>query len=245
MRGIFPLLFLAMATQVNADTLNLIFRHYTHEGVITSNPRNLEVSSGSSTLLGKPDKGGWQHWLIETSKHPIRVALINSGDSVFLEIDIHKNHRNGALKTIVINRLQSGTKKQMLKVNEFTCRWTGSIAYPIEYQFNNPLDGQKLTLKSLRCSANSDSMKLVLDVLSDSVMLIRCGVNDAFFMKYHLSSSGYLIRGQTNYTCNEFSNELERRLYVLLIDPTTRIRFDYAGGNFLLMEGNCVWEFKF
>lgn len=243
----FSLLLIALcfASGLKADSLDLIFRYYKGNGKIENAPLTLILPNGTSTALSSPDAAGWQHWQIQSETHPYELTIVDGSDTSLLVIDVLNKYRGTVLKSLVINRLQYRKKKQTLKVNQLTCRWTGSIAYPIEYAFCNPLDGETLKLDRLRCATVYDSLKLELHFLSDSVMLYKCGKKEALFFKYFLGSDGKFYHEASAYTCTEFSNQEEQKFYLLLANAQNSIAYDFDGKKLILKDLFCYWEFLF
>lgn len=236
--------FLCCSSMVSADTLDIIFRYYNASGKVQSSPLTMAVEDGTAEQLSQPDAAGWQHWRLKSSDRTFQLDLATGMDSIDFNIDVHSKYRN-TIRSIVINRLQVRGKSQVLKVNELTCKWTGSIAYPIEYAFNNPLDGNNLHLETLRCERTLDSLAITLHFLSDSVMLYKCGKNEALFFKYYLQSNGHFSRESSNYSCTEFTNEEERRFYEILTRLNTTIQYEFQGKKLILKDSFCYWEFEF
>jgi len=231
-------------SMVSADTLDIIFRYYDASGLVQSTPLSIEVEDGAAEQLSQPDAAGWQHWRLMSADRLFQLDLATANDSIDLSIDVLSKYRN-TVRSIVINRLQVRGKTQILKVNELTCKWTGSIAYPIEYSFNNPLDGNNLHLETLRCERTLDSLSITLYFLSDSVMLYKCGKNEALFFKYYLQSNGHFARTPSNYTCTEFTNEEERRFYEILTRLNSTIQYEFQGKKLILKDSFCYCEFEF
>jgi|GEM_PF-2190946 len=227
-----------------ADTLDVLFRYYHSDGQLSASPLQLTLKDGNAVLVSRADAAGWQQWRLENTSRPFHLMLVSGNDSLLLEIDVHEKYRK-TVKSVVINRLQLRPFKQVLKVNELTCKWTGSIAYPIGYSFNNPLDGQTLHLKKLRCERTLDSLNVSLYFLSDSVMLFKCGKEEALFFKYYLQSDGKFRRVPSNYTCSEFKNEEQRRLYEVFTRLNGKVEYVFEGKKLVLKDSFCYWEFEF
>lgn len=244
MNRLFLILFLLIGSAASADTLEVIFRYYNADGQIQSEPLSCSASNGWAKQIAAPDAAGWQHWQLSTVEKSYQLVLKGKHDSIAVEIEVHNKYKN-TVRSLVINRLQVRPQAQVIKVNELTCKWTGSIAYPIEYRFNNPLDGANLHLETLRCERTLDSLNLTLYFLSDSVMLYKCGKNEALFFKYYLSSTGHFIREASNYSCTEFTNEEERRLYEILNRLNSTIQYEFQGKKLVLKDSFCYWEFSF
>ncbi|MDX5321697.1 MAG: hypothetical protein LPK45_11215, partial [Bacteroidota bacterium] len=87
-----------------------------------------------------------------------------------------------------------------------------------------------------------DSLSLRLHFLSDSVMLLQCGKNDAVFIKYYLQSDGILHCQTSNFQCTEFVNESEEKLYQLLSGG--KMNFRMEGNGFLIGGKECAWKFR-
>lgn len=247
MKGLLLLLVLGAGNGfLYADTLDLVFRFYSANGKLNSSQLEVQVKDGNATKHYAPDEGGWQHWKIISTSQPYVLTLHSRTDTVKLDIDVLEKYRKSHLRTLVINRLQAEENKQVLKVNELTCRWTGTIAYPIEYRFVNPLDGQKGKLESISCRRKNDSLNVELHFISDSVLLYTCGKADALFIKYYLGSEKNLYRSPAPFECHTFSNEEQKKLYAILTDPAKALTVQYAGDKFLLLDdAGCYWEFRF
>ncbi len=245
---------LSFPSLLSADSLDVVFRYYAEDGRLVHRPLSMTIFDGQATQLGKIDAGGWQHWRIgyqgEALKVEVKVEVENEGNGQELTIQVHPDWK-ATLKTLVINRLQVSREAQVLKVNHLTCRWTAGIAYPVEYRFNNPIDGQELKFQSWSCAGLRDSVSISLHVLSDSVMLFRCGKNDAILIKYYLASDGKFYRSLAPLDCGVFNSTLEQRFYDLLKDSTIELRYDLRrydleGTYFSLTEPtNCSWLFGF
>lgn len=240
-------LFLSIPTLLSADSLDIVFRYYAGDGRIVSAPLLLTINEGQCTKLGKTDAGGWQHWRIgyRGAAIKLKVEVEDESKEQELTIQVHPDWK-ATLKTLVINRVQESVAPWVLKVNHLTCRWTAGIAYPIEYRFNNPLDGQELKLKSWSCAKNQDSLRVSIHVLSDSVILFRCGKSDAILVKYFLGSQGQFFRSFAPSECHEFTSIAERELYILLKDSSNEIRYSWEGSRWVITDQNeCRWGFDF
>lgn len=244
MNKLLLLSFLLIGSFASADTLDVIFRYYGADGRIQSTPLTCSIEEGEALQLAAPDAAGWQHWRISSLEKIYELQFKSEHDSLELSIDVHSKYKK-TVRSVVINRLQVRQKPQVLKVNELTCKWTGSIAYPIEYGFNNPLDGTTLHLETLRCERTLDSLNITLYFLSDSVMLYKCGKNEALFFKYYLTSSGTFTREASNYSCTEFTNEEERRFYEILMRRNSTLQYEFQGKKLILKDSFCYWEFEF
>ncbi|MHB1278968.1 MAG: hypothetical protein ACYC1Q_11300 [Bacteroidia bacterium] len=245
MKGLLLCFLLSLSSLLSADSLDLVFRYYAEDGRLVSAPLSMSIFDGQTTQLRKTDAGGWQHWRMVYKEGTAGITIKTQGHEQTLAIQVHPDWKT-TLKTLVINRLQVSREAQVLKVNHLTCRWTAGIAYPIEYRFNNPIDGQELKLQSWSCASLRDSISISLHVLSDSVMLFRCGKNDAILIKYYLASDGKFYRSLAPLDCSVFNTTLEQRFYALLKDSTIELRYDLEGTYFSLTEPtNCSWLFGF
>ncbi|HCS21343.1 MAG TPA: hypothetical protein DIW47_12420 [Bacteroidetes bacterium] len=232
---------LSLTSLLSADSLDIVFRYYDGDGRVVSSP--LVMDGG--TQLGKTDEGGWQHWRMLYQEGMVGMTIKNEFQRQTLTIQVHPDWQN-TLKTLVINRIQASGEALLLKVNHLTCRWTAGIAYPIEYRFNNPIDGQELKLQSWSCAKDQDSLKVSIHILSDSVMLYSCGKSEAILAKYYLGSDGQVFRSFAPSECHEFSTNAERELYLLLKDSSMEIRYSWDGSRFVLGDAKgCRWEFSF
>lgn len=232
---------LSFPSLLSADSLDIVFRYYTGDGRVLHTPITIE----NGTQLGKTDEGGWQHWRLLYQDGLVRMTLKNGHQSQTLTIQVHPDWQK-TLKTLVINRIQASGEALLLKVNHLTCRWTAGIAYPIEYRFNNALDGQELQLRSWTCARTQDSLRASIHVLSDSVMLFRCGKSEAILVKYYLGSAGQLFRSFAPSECHEFNTTAERELYRLLKDESQELRYSWEVSGFVLVDAKgCRWEFSF
>ncbi|MBI1221005.1 MAG: hypothetical protein GC180_00240 [Bacteroidetes bacterium] len=231
-------------TWLSVDALDLTFRYYDINGKIVSNP--LEISSPTCSVyrVSNAENSGWQQWALDGFNGKAIIEIRQGNTVQELELDVLGNFQE-KLKSLVINRIQFQGNRIQLKINHLTCKWTGGIAYPIEYLFNNPLDGNTLKLKSQSCKSSYDSLNFELFVLSDSVILFRCGDDNALFFKYYLAANHSFIREPSGYQCSDYHNEAEKQLYTLLTEPQRLIRYSYDGNKLNLFDGKCNWEFIF
>jgi hypothetical protein len=245
MKKLLAACFLCVGSFVSADSLDVIFRYYSAEGRLLNTQLVVSVVDGQATQTGKTDAGGWQQWRLGYQGEMLTVRVMNGSKTQNMEIHIHPDWKK-TLKTLVINRVQETDLRWVLKVNHLTCRWTAGIAYPVEYQFNNPLDGQELKLKSWSCAKNQDSLVARILVISDSVMLFQCGKTDVLLAKYYLGSDGRLYRSFTNFDCRTFNSTAEKELYSLLKDETKELYYTWEGSQLILSDAAfCNWGFEF
>ena len=236
---------LSFSSLLSADSLDVVFRYYGEDGRLVNTPLTITLFDGQATQLGKTDAGGWQHWRIVYKDGTAGITIKTYGVEQAMAIQVHPDWQT-TLKTLVINRLQVSREAPVLKVNHLTCRWTAGIAYPIEYRFNNIIDGQELKLRSWTCAKDQDSLRVSIHILSDSVMLFRCGKTDAILAKYYLSSGGEVYRSFAPAECQAFSTNAERELYTLLKDNSMEIHYSWENGLFVLSDPKgCWWGFEF
>ncbi len=219
-----------------ADTLDLVFRFYTQNGHVQSGKVLQFRTAGTveKTLVQAED--AWQEirWIRKNSNDTL--LILAETDSAVICIDV-LNSEKARFKTLVVSRLQARPHLQRIKVNHLTCRWNGSIAYPLDYQYINPLENKQLKLDSL--AGNH------LQVLSDSVMLLRCDKSQAIFIKYYLSSDGILELNPSGAQCGNFYSDVEARLYAFL-RSSPRFRYAFENTDFVIRSlGGFPQEFRF
>lgn len=228
----------------NANQLDLVFRYYNAKGHIESDLLQITASDSVQVYqVSAADHSGWQHWSLDGFSGKCVLHIVSKTSVQDLEIDVHPDY-SGKAKSIVISRLQMQGSPLVLKVNHLTCKWTGGIAYPLEYRFINPLDGNNLKLEKQECRVKKDSLNLTLYVLSDSVLLFKCGGNEALFIKYYLQSDKTFDREPSGFSCTSFSSPIEQELYMLFQRGETRINYTMENGHLLLFDGRCTWYFK-
>ena len=243
MRTLTSLFFILLHLSSKADKLELLFRFYGDQGKVSYQNMSVAVTNGKSQVITSPDRGGWQNWELEYSGNPIQLLISDGVDSLKLDINIHPNNKE-VLRTLVINRLQSGELKEVMMVNQLTCKWTGSIAYPLENRFQNPLDGMELRLLTKSCLNKTDSAKINLQVLSDSVLLVKCSESEGYFVKYFLGSDKIFRTESNQVACQTSDHYLSQSLLNLLVNPENRLLFRLESNRFTLIESGCRWEFE-
>lgn len=212
---LFICLGLSLLTQ--ARSLELVFRYVNTKGCIVDGSRLQVWANGKAALKNYGEKADdWQSWEVNYQNKPLLLLFCGPEDTLSLEIDINNGFKDRC-RTLVFPRLQHRFQEETLKINHLTCSWKATTATALEYRFINPLDGKKLQALEKSCGWESQE-GLVLNVLSDSVMLLRCGENNAVFIKYWLGSDGVLRLEFSPSNCTEFNSGEEREFYEWLIN---------------------------
>lgn len=227
-----------------ADQVELVFRFYKKSGMITPHALSIQVKGGKAETIGQRDRDGWQSWNLTYGTHPVELILSDGEDTVLLELNVHPSHQE-RLRTLIVNRLQAKGDKQILMVNHLTCKWTGGVAYPLERNFQNPIDGAELKLIAKTCLQSTDTGQLKINILSDSVLLLTCSGEEGYFIKYYLGSDQtfYVVSKQPD--CQTGHYGITRQFFDRLLNPGNRWTYRFENNQFILQEGGCRWSFEY
>lgn len=219
-----------------ADTVDVVFSFYNQSGYVQSGKSLSFTTNGQLEKTLIPSDEAWLdiRWI---RKEVSDTLIISTGkDTAWLCIDILESEK-ARLKTLVVARLQARPTLQRIKVNHLTCKWSGSIAYPLDYNYINPIENKQLKYDSLNGNR--------LQVLSDSVMLFRCTRSQAIFIKYYLGSDGILQLYPSDAQCAQFYSGAEAKLYAFL-RSSTRFRYAFENTDFVIRNmGGFPQEFRF
>ncbi|TNE80349.1 MAG: hypothetical protein EP332_07810 [Bacteroidetes bacterium] len=219
-----------------ADTVDVVFCFYNQSGHVQS-AKLLDFKTPGTvekTLIQTDD--AWQEirWIRKAESDTLQI--VSEKDTARICIDILESER-AKFRILVVERLQARPSLQRIKVNHLTCRWSGSIAYPLDYNYINPLDNKQLKLDSLEGKH--------LQVLSDSVMLLRCDRSQAIFIKYYLGSDGILELQPSSAECDHFYSDANAKLYAFLRSGK-RFRYAYDNTDLIIRNlGGFPQEYRF
>jgi len=237
-------LFLGTLSSYGQDSLNVLFRAYDSEGKAV---QGSNLSSPGHWIL-RTDADCWQTIRIKKSEAGVAQLQLQFGlDTLLLQIEVHPS-KVEQIQSFILPRLQFGKSIDRFKVNKLSCSWQGSMATALDYQFINPLDGHHLRI--IQSSCQSDSFKTEqgkqsnLQVLSDSVMLLKCSKREGIFLKYFLHADGDIEVHPSKKACEGFEEPGQLALFRFFIGDQGTIQLELNGYEALFLRANCLMKMR-